>query len=320
MSENKKIKFLKLYNKLPESIQNFLASDKIGVIINDALNLSKVPSEKIFSIMDLITEVLFLQLPKEQFRNELEKKIEVSPVAAQIIDKVIETKIFKTFEEELSQYKHQPLKEDSSQEKEMKKIEKPMKPLEELIRPLEIPKTKPLVEKQAKQLITKQTPSEQIIPEYSFPEPPKIKVEKPINKTGELKKIIAPKVSSNQQEKIREKLLAAMQKKNGQPKIVEEIKKVLLKPLPLKKTKEEKTPRKIKTGKLTSSKILSGEGKKFKDEESFIKTGKERPYILNAKLKEGPTLAKYKQKKEKISREEPIPYKKYEKKNPFGKA
>lgn len=300
MEEKNKNKFLKSFNKLPLRIQDFLASDKMGVIIDDALNLGKVSSEKFFSVMDIVTKILSFQLSKDQFKNELEKRTNLPPVAAQIVNKIIQEKIFKIFEKELVQYKPQPLEQKIPQEIGVKK------PIE----PLESPKIKPIIP------VIKEE-AEQIIPEYSFPEPSKVVVEKPVSKIEELKKVATPKVSSGQQEKIREKLLAAMQKKDKQPKIVEEMRKVFLKPKTSKGIKEEKKKisGKIKIGELTSSKILSGEGKKFKDEEVFIKTEKEKPYILDVKLKEE------KEKKEKSPTiEEPIPYKKYRKENPFGQA
>jgi len=321
MPKNKKTEFFKSYNKLPESIQDFLASDKMEVIINDALNLGKVSSERFFSIMDLITEVLFLELAKERFRNELERRINISPVAAQIIDKVIETKIFKVFEEELNQYKPQPLEQKVPQEKERKRIEEPIKPSEKPIESLEMPKIKPVTKEKVEQTIIKQSFPEQIIPKYSFPEPSEVIIEKPVNKTEEFKRIITPKIPLDQQEKIREKLLAAMQKENGQPKIIEKMKKVSLNPQALKKTEEREAPKRIGIGKLTSSQVLSGEGEKFKDEESFVKTSEKKPYILDTKLKEEPTTTDdIKNKQEKIPEEEPIPYKKYQKKSPFGEA
>lgn len=294
MGETNKNKFLKSFNKLPLRIQDFLASDKMGAIIDDALNLGKVSSERFSSVMNIITEILSFQLSKDQFKNELERRINISPVAAQIVNKVIERKIFKIFEKELNQYKPQALEQRVPQESSGP------------------PKIKPITKEKIEQTITKQIPSELIIPEYSFPKPSKVMVEKPVSKIEELKKIVTPKVSSEQQEKIREKLLAAMQKKNNQPKIVEEMQKVSLKNL---LPKEEKEPlRKKSIGEVASSKILSGEGKKFEDEEVFVKTEKEKPYILDVKLKEE------KRKEKTPTIQKPIPYKKYQKKSPFGKA
>lgn len=309
MHEKKKNEFLELYNKLPISIQDFLASDKMGVIIDDTLNLANLPSERSSDIMDIATKILSFQLSKDQFKNELEKRTNISPAAAQIVNKVIETKVFKIFEKELNQYEPHPLEQRIPQEKEIKRIKEPIKPSW-------APKIKPAIpaiKEETKQTTPEQPSSEQIIPEYSFPEPSEVKVEKPISKVEELKKVVVPKVSSEQQEKIREKLLAAMQKKDIQPKIVEKMKKVFLKkPLP----KEKKEPlRKKSIGEVASSEILSGEGKKFEDEEIFVKTEKEKPYILDAKLKEE------KEKKEKLpTTKESIPYKKYQRKSPFGKA
>ena len=292
-----KNEFLKLYSNLPISIQDFLASDKMGIIIDDALNFSKISSEKFSDIMDIVTEILSFQLPKDQFRDELEKRINISSVAAQIVDKVIQERIFKIFEQELSQYKSQRLEQVVSQET----LEK------EQINNLAPQKITPTIEGKIEQVS-----SEQMIPEYSFPEPSEVKIEKPMSKIEELKKVVTPTISSEKQEKIRENLLAAMQKKEAQPKILEEIKKVLLKPL---KSKEKEVPEKKKTEELTSSKILSGEGKKFEDEEVFVKTKEEKPYILDVKLKE-----EKQKEKESSTIQEPIPYRKYQKKNPFGEA
>jgi len=298
-----KNEFLKLYSDLPLSIQDFLASDKMGIIIDDALNLSKISSEKFSGIMDIVTEVLSFQLPKDQFRNELEKRINISLIAAQIVDKVIEEKIFKIFEKELSQYKSQRLEQVSPQETWEK----------EQIDNLAPRKITPITKEKIEQVIPEKIPTEQIIPEYSFPEPSEVKVEKPVSKIEELKKVIAPKVSSEQQEKIREKLLAAMQKKDVQPEIIEKMKKVIFeKPVP----EEKKEPLKKKSiGEVASSEVLGGEGKKFKDEEVFKKTEKEKPYIIDVKLKE-----EKEEKEEAPIVQEPIPYKKYQKEDPFGQA
>jgi len=176
MHRDKKTEFLELYNKLPASIQDFLASDKMGIIIDDALNLGKVSSEKFSSVMDIITEILSFQLSKDQFKNELERRINISPVAAQIVSKVIEEKIFKIFEKELNQYKPQSLKQRIpriQQEIESKKS----------IEPSEPPKIKPVTTKEnIEEAVTEEASSEQIIPEYSFPEASEVKVEKPVSK------------------------------------------------------------------------------------------------------------------------------------------
>ena len=41
MKENDKKEFLELFNELPSRIQDFLSSDKMGVIIEDSLKVLK---------------------------------------------------------------------------------------------------------------------------------------------------------------------------------------------------------------------------------------------------------------------------------------
>ncbi|MDD4994479.1 MAG: hypothetical protein PHT66_00610 [Candidatus Pacebacteria bacterium] len=361
MSEDKHNDFLTLYNKLPESIQNFLASDEIGEIIDSALNLTKTPSEHVFfSIMNLVTEILSLQLSRKQFKNELQKRIKITTAEAQIIDQIIQTKIFDQFNKELDQYK-EPLtvsKEKTegqtfSQKPLSTKIP-PLKPLikNKTIKPLEKKETQgsfkkaaPVVQKTEKDIFPKDTSNkiepeeqkqfikeiekkeesneiakEQIqnIPEYSFPEPSKIEIERPKRKAEEFKKVIAPKTTPSQQDKIRQKLLEAMTKKDIQPKIVNEMKNVLVSKQKNRKEekKQEELPKKKLESEKNPSEVLSGEGKKFQDEEPSQKISNKKPYILDVKLKE---MQKRKEEKEPISRE-PIRYQKYQEENPFGEA
>jgi len=300
-----KEEFSKIYNILPKQLQEALYSDKIISIIKSAGLLAKLNEEKLFVLNETVTDVLLGQITPENFSQELKTRSEIPDTSLGIINGIIQNKIFKPLYEDPKKCEHlltpnpQPLEQRTPVE-----LSEP-------------PKIKPVIKEKIERTITEQKSSEPIIPEYSFPEPSKVLVEKPVSKMEELKRVVPPKVSSEQQEKIREKLLAAMQKKNSQPKIVEEMKKIFLKPKVSKGTeeKEKKVPGKIKIGELTSSKILSGEGEKFKDEEVFKKTKKEKPYILGAKLKE----EKEKKEEPDIS-EEPIPYKKYQKKNPFGEA
>jgi len=336
MPEDKKNDFLALYKKLPGSIQDFLASDEIGEIIDDALNLTKISSEQVFfAIMNLVTEILSLQLSREQFKNELQQRIKITAAEAQIIDQIIQTKIFDEFNQELRQYKPRPItqeetirkqafpqenlpKESSSFEPVFKK--KTTEPSEKSSAKEQFKETSPLIEKdfyeksvfkkpiiqEQKQSLEKkrkeQTQKEikktersnekekeqiQNIPEYSFPEPSKIKVEKPVDKTEEFKKVVAPTTTPSQQEKIRNRLLEAMNKKDIQPR-------------------EEMNP----------SEIFSGEGKKFQDEEPSQKLSDKKPYILDVKLKE----MKKKQEIKKPTSQEPVQYQKYKKESPFGQA
>jgi len=287
--------FQKRYSTSSQRIKDFLISEELTETTKNIVTLTKLNMNQTTQLTEMIGNVLLGQISPVNFSREIESNLKVSLSQARIIIKLAKKKIFEQFSKELKQYK-------SSEAK------KTLQPQESL-------KTEILVEKSTEQILPEQPSSEQIIPEYSFPEPSEVKVEKPVSKIEELKKVVAPKISSEQQEKIREKLLTAMQKKNGQPKIVEEMKKISLKPSAPKETEKKKPPGRIKIGELTSSEILSGKGEKFKDEEVFKKTEKEKPYILGAKLKE----EKEKKERPNISKE-PIPYKKYQKKNPFGKA
>ena len=296
-----KEEFLKIYNILPKRLQEALYSDKISLTIRDTGSLAKLDDKGLFMLNETTTDVLLGQITPENFAKELKTRLKISDTSLEIINRIIQDKIFNPVNKELKECKHS--------------LAPKPQPLKQRI-PIEIavpPKINPATEEKVEQTITEQIPSEPIIPEYSFPEPSEVKVEKPVSKIEELKKVVVPKVSSEQQEKIREKLLAAMQKKDVQPEIVEKMKKVAFKkPVP----EEKKEPlRKKSIGEVRSSEVLGGEGEKFKDEEVFKKTEKEKPYILDIKLKEE------KEKKEEAPTvQEPIPYKKYQKKNPFGQA
>ena len=294
-----KEEFSKIYNILPKQLQEALYSDEIISTIKNAGLLARLNDKELFILNETTTDVLLGQINPEDFLKELKTRLKISNTALEIINRIIENKIFNPLHEYLEKCKNLSIpKFQRLKQKVVQKIE-----TKEPAKPLGYTKIKPSLKEKI----------EQIIPKYSFPEPSEVKVEKPVSKIEELKRVVAPKVSSEQQKKIREKLLAAMQKKDIQPEIVEKMKKVSLKkPAP----EEKKEPLKKKSiGEVASSKVLGGEGKKFEDEKVFKKTEKEKPYILDVKLKEN------KENKEEIpTTQEPIPYKKYQKKNPFGEA
>jgi len=300
MNEND---FQKQYSTSPQRIKDFLISEELTEITKNIVILAKLNIGQTTQLTEMIGNVLVGKMSLEDFSKEIEFDLKASPSQIRIITELVNKKIFEQFGAELEQYKSSPNIPEKQKSTESQEPRKTISFSQEPNRKTQIKETNP-----------KQIVSEQIISKYSFPEPSEVKIEKPLSKIEELKKVVTPTISSEQQEKIRENLLAAMQKKEAQPKILEQMKKVLLKPLKSKE-KEEEVPEKKKTEELTSSKILSGEGKKFKDEETFVKTKEEKPYILDVKLKEE------KQKGEEISTpQEPIPYRKYQKKNPFGEA
>lgn len=271
--------FQKRYSASSQRIKDFLISEELTNVIKNIVILAKLDVNQTTQLTEMISDVLIGQESPTNFPQKIESNLKVSPAQARIIIELVNKKIFEQFKEELEQYKH-------SEEKKSIETQGPAKP-------------------------------EQPLPEYSFPEPSEIKVEKPVSKMGELKKVISPKVPSEQQEKIREKLLEAMQKKDAQPKVVEEMKKVSLKkPTSNEVKKEEEEPsRKKIIEQAIPSEVLAGEGKKFKDEEAPPKTKEEKPYILDVKLKE-----EEKRKEETPAPQEPIRYKKYQKDSPFGEA
>jgi hypothetical protein len=373
MPDDKKQDFLALYNKLPEPIQDFLASDEMGKIIDDALNLTKISSEQaFFSIMDLLIEILSLQLPQEQFKNELQQRIKTTAAETQIISQIIQTKIFNRFSKELNQYKPQLITPEEKIEKqtspqkilprtipsftpvfENKTLEssekdttkKQLKKIPPLIERVEkdsyeksVFESKPQEQKQSigggkkehpqkeiksiekpNKIIKKQTQDiTEDITEYSFPEPSEIKVEKSIDKIGELKKVIAPKATPTQQDKIRQKLMEAMAKKDAQPKVVTEMKNVLQAKKSEeigKREDEEKTTKQKPITTIEASTIVSGQGEEFKEEQVPQKSTTKKPYVLDVKLKE----TQEEKKRQEIA-PEPVKYKKYKKESPFGKA
>jgi len=320
----------KILDSLPTNLKKAFYSDRTSETIKDATNLGQLNSDAntLNIIEGDIMDILLGRLPINTFRETLKSHLDIPDTSVTIIDKIIWDKIFEPLKDDLNQLqinktgftfqkipqkeKIVPQKAFEIQKEETIKIGGAKESVQKQT-PLSVIKTETVAKEKAEQTIAEQIPSESIIPEYSFPEPSEIKVEKPVSKIEELKKVFAPRVSSEQQEKIREKLLAAMQKKDVQPEIVEKMKKVIFeKPVP----KEKKEPLKKKSiGEVESSEVLGGEGKKFEDEEIFKKTEKEKPYIIDVKLKEE------KEKKEEAPIvQEPIPYKKYQKENPFGQA
>jgi len=306
-----------ILGNLSPNLKKAFYSDRTIDIIKDAANLGQLnPDTNTLNIIEGdVMNVLLGRARLNDFKETLKLHLNVSDVSLMIINKVIQDKIFEPLKNDLNQLQINRAEftfQKIPQEK-VSNIEKPIEPFEKPISSSESPEIKPATKAKVEETATEEASSEPIIPRYSFPEPSEVKVEKPVSKTEGLKKVVAPKVSLEQQEKIREKLLAAMQKKDVQPEIVERMKKASLKkPVP----KEKKEPlRKKSIGEVKSSEVLGGEGKKFKDEETFKKTEKEKPYVFDVKLK------KEKEKKEEVSTtQEPIPYKKYRKENPFGQA
>lgn len=293
--------FQQRYSSAPQNIKDFLISEELTETTKNIVALTKLDANQTTELTEMIGKVLIGQISPENFCQKIESNLKLSPAQARIIIELAKKKIFEQFSKELEQYKSQSLEQRIPQKiKTEKPVDSSKSPNIESIK-------------------------QERFPDYSFPEPSEVKVEKPINKIQKLKKIVKPKVSLEQQEQIRQELLKAMQKKDTQPKIVEEMKKISLKKPISKDTKqEEKEPQRKKIiEKVIPSEILGGEGKKFQAEKGLSESKEEKPYIFDVKLKEEPYITKAmedEQKERNIFQEKPIRYKKYQKKNPFGEA
>jgi len=321
MARNKTDIFLEKFAHLSKSLQDALVSTKTGIAIQDALRLAQLPDSYCKKMQDLVEKVLMLELSREEFESKLKQDLELSSTSFQIANKVIQKKIFSPLEGELKQY-HQII----SAKKIKYPEKKPILPTSPMILEHQKPKTKPVSKaspiskifpvpkpfpEEKKKSIP---PKEQVSPHV--PEPAEVSVKKPEVRTQELKNFSVPTMSQEQQEKIKNKLLSAMQRRTTPPKVVETMKQLTKEGW--KKVKQAVPKKKrpsVKLNDSASSQVFSGEkGKSFKGR---IKTNQKEktPYIFDVKLKEE------KEKKEKLlKKQKSISYSKYKPKNPFGKA
>jgi len=308
--------FWQRHKQLNSKLINYPFSENFSTALDEACNLGKIidpPGRE--TLGELIRAVLYIVIPREDFKQEIIGRLQISPAYAEIINQVIQQRIFEPLKTELEQYKSLL----------------PKKPFE-ISKPIEIPETEPMKTQEIKisteisakpsELVQEQKPMEttkreevnkpQLSPDLSLPEIQEIKIERPVNRIGELKRIIVPSTSPEAQEKIHSKLMEAMNKKEVEPKIVEEMKKVVIEGI--KKTPQQKSePKTIQeTEESITSQVIGGEGKQFSSEGKASKPSLEKPYIFDVKLKEE------KEKKEDLPKGE-IKYQKPTEK-PFGEA
>ncbi|NMB92474.1 MAG: hypothetical protein GYA31_02525 [Parcubacteria group bacterium] len=304
--------FLQRQKIVPKSIRNIFFDPTFNKTVGNAIILARLESkEEKEKFIDVIMAVLLFIIPRNAFKQELQSRINISSSQIEILDKIIQDKIFEPLKNELEQYKSllptqtvETIKSEAAPTIEMgqsKKVEIKPKKIEELVQP-----TRPIEEK------PKEEPQSQLTPEPPLPEIPEIKIERPINKSGELKRVTAPKVTSEEQEKIHSRLLEAIQKKEVKPKILEQIKKVL--ESGVNKQTETKTPEKpvAPAEAPSASKVVGGDSnEKFKTEPKPTSSS-QKPYIFDVKLKQEAKT------KEEISPKD-IKYQKTTEK-PFGEA
>ncbi|MGC8651265.1 MAG: hypothetical protein ACP5RX_01460, partial [Minisyncoccia bacterium] len=266
---------------------------------------------------DIVTAILYLVIPRENFKQEIIEKLQIPPAYAEIIDQIIQKMIFEPLKDELEQYKYllpktTPFELQKSKEQQPK-ITSPQElkttPAQE-IHPQKIedllPKTKAWEEK------PKEVPRQEPTSEPLLPEIPEIKIERPVNKTGELKRVTVPSVSPEIQERIHSKLMDAIKKKDAQPSIIEAMKKVVDKGVrqPLDKKAQPKNI--SEENKVALSQVVAGQNDHFATKETSKKSSEPKPYILDVKIKEE------KENKQELPTKE-IKYQKPEEK-PFGEA
>lgn len=348
--------FQKKYFKAPKKIQNFLISEELTEITKNMATLANLNRDQIIRLTEIIGNVLLGEISTVDFTQNAASYLGISPAQSRIIIGLAQKQIFNQFTEELKmgleQKRQEPVLKATipiADTEEMPIAESTMvieekkeqiadainESREQTITPKEERKIAELAikageirerRKEKKQPV--ETQAEQILPqidssklsnsEYSFPEPPEIKVEKSIDKIGELKKVIAPKATPTQQDKIRQKLIEAMAKKDAQPKVVTEMKNVLQAKKSEeigKREDEEKTTKQKPITTIEASTIVSGQGEEFKEEQVPQKSTTKKPYVLDVKLKE----TQEEKKRQEIA-PEPVKYKKYKKESPFGKA
>jgi len=271
-----------------ESLQNFLYSEELIEIIRNTSILAKLKDDQIGYLTDTLGDVLLGKISRQEFFQKISSHKDITSSQSNIINNTVNTKIFQKFQKEIENLENRKRTNNVLIKEAPNKMvgsevttQTPLKAEAQKL-PEEINKPKPP-------------------PDLSLPEIQEIKIERPVNRTGELKRVIVPSVSPEAQEKIHSKIVEEMKKV-----VIEGIKKT-----PQQKPKPKTTP---EIEEATTSQVIGGEGQKFNPQEKTQKSPSQKPYILDVKLKEE------KEKKEETPSEEPIQYKKYQPQKPFGEA
>jgi len=292
-----------ILDNLSPNLKKAFYSDTTSDIIRDAATLGqlKPDPDQLNIIEGDVIDIILGRAPLNKFSETLKAHLDIPETSLVIINKIIQQKLFDSLKNELNQL------EINKPKFTFQKVE----PKETMTteKPLETPKVETIKTEEIKELAQKPKP----LPDLSLPEIQEIKIERPVNRTGELKRVSVPSVSPETQEKIHSKLMEAMKKKEAKPKIVEEMKKVVAEGS--KRTPQPKPKPKAvsETEKPIVSQVIGGENHNFAPQEKTEKSPLQKPYILDVKLKEEET-----EKKENLPKEE-IKYQKPAVK-PFGEA
>ena len=292
-----------ILDNLSPNLKKAFYSDTTSNIIRDAATLGqlKPDPDQLNIIEGDVIDVILGRTSLNKFSETLKAHLDIPETSLVIINKIIQQKLFDSLKNELNQL------EINKPKFTFQKVE----PKETMTteKPLETPKAETIKTEEIKELAQKPKP----LPDLSLPEIQEIKIERPVNRTGELKRVSVPSVSPETQEKIHSKLMEAMKKKEAKPKIVEEMKKVVAEGS--KRTPQPKPKPKAvsETEKPIVSQVIGGENHNFAPQEKTEKSPLQKPYILDVKLKE-----EEEKKKENLPKEE-IKYQKPAVK-PFGEA
>ena len=93
----------KLYERLPEEIQELIFSEKAAETINDVCQGNKVPENKIPEVAKFTGRVLLGLLPPAEFEDVLAKELKIRPEVAKKVAREIGRFIFFPAKEVLSQ-------------------------------------------------------------------------------------------------------------------------------------------------------------------------------------------------------------------------
>jgi|GEM_PF-2890070 len=296
---------LKYYEPIMESIEEILLLEKdMDSLEKEIQSKTNLPSSQVQLLADLIKKQIFSPVEndlKSFSQTDILKNLRINQEIPNEKPKEEENYPFdllkpeneKLNKENLSQFPPlQERKKDSLEKREGVKsqIEEPLSQ--------QIPSQKEKIFPKDSQNIENNIENmENIkISNLQIPEPQPIIIEKPLDKTKELKRIKLAEVSSKEKEKIKEKLLKIMteKKSSASPEILKKMKEVSQ-----KKIQEEKPPEKkeeIQMPKITyfekqkepASFTIESTEKFIPEEETESKkeSQKEIPSIIGAKIKE----------------------------------
>lgn len=286
----------------PELKKAFL-NEEYSFAIGDAIILANVTEEKEKNeLINIVTAVLLGVFSPNEFKTQLSQRTKISKQKIEIIDTIIQQKIFKPLNDELEKIKilvPQPALQPTNP-----KLEK------------ETPKIIPKIESVSGSFVTPEIQKEEkIAPEEKFI--PEEKIEKISEKTEEQReeKLFFFNKKSLQS---KSKLWEVMSKKTSPPKIVEVMKKIhpSVKKQPLTPEKKQIPEEKKDKPSLSVSQIKFGGNGTFipEEEKNFSSSPLKKPSFLDVKIKE------IKKKEEPALPSKPIRYPQYEPKKPFGES